>query len=73
MRLRYMDPRWVMMVGALLVLAIWLGCAFYFGIPYWLAFIIAPITILAEWPTFSWIDDNALMMLVPLAAVLLAL
>ncbi len=52
-------------LGVIAIAVIWAICANQLGISYW--FIgLAPITVLAEWPNFRSIDDNALMLLVPL-------
>ena len=72
MRLRGARRQWVFTAGLMMALFVWLLCATYFGTPYWLAFLIAPITVLVELPSFKWIDDNALMLLVPLAMVQVA-
>ena len=42
-----------------------------FGTPVWMAFILAPVCMIAEWPRLTYIDDNATMLLIPLALVLL--
>jgi hypothetical protein len=59
----------VAVIGMVTVALIWWLCSVWMIIPWWLPFIMGPITIAAEWPNFSWFDDNALMMLVPLAVV----
>jgi len=61
------------LIGVVAVTFIWIMCALHNEIPLWLAFVMGPITIAAEWPTFRWIDDNALMILVPLAVVVLVI
>lgn len=71
MRLRAVNHKIILVIGILVALAIWFVCARLYDFPVWFAVIIAPITVAAEWPTLKWIDDNALMMLVPLAIVLL--
>ncbi len=36
-----------------------------------MAFILAPVCMISEWPRLTYIDDNATMLLIPLALVLL--
>jgi hypothetical protein len=61
----------IVSVGLSVVLLIWLAIAYFYSIAYGWAFLMAPIIIAVEWPSFKWIDDNALMMLVPLGIILL--
>ncbi|MEE2812353.1 MAG: hypothetical protein VX627_04940, partial [Candidatus Thermoplasmatota archaeon] len=67
------SAREVFMVGTLVVFLTWLVCWHLLGTPLFLAFIMAPLTTAAEWPKLKWIDDNATMTLIPLAAVLFML
>lgn len=70
MRLKHFNTYYIILIGLLLTLIIWLLCAWYYHFSWWIAFLIAPITIAVEWPSLKWIDDNALMLLVPLLVVL---
>ncbi len=67
------SAREVFMVGTLVVFLTWVACWHLLGTPLFLAFIMAPLTTAAEWPKLKWIDDNATMTLIPLAAVLFLL
>ncbi len=67
------SPREVFMIGTVVVFLVWVACWHLLGTPLFLAFIMAPLTTAAEWPKLKWIDDNATMTLIPLAAVLLML
>lgn len=58
-------------VGLVMVAVIWWIATLWLGVVWWWALVMAPITVLAEWPCFRWIDDNALMQLVPLVVVLI--
>lgn len=58
-------------VGFIIALSIWLYAAYLFHFVWWYAPIIAAVIILVEYPRLRWIDDNALMLLVPLPLVLL--
>lgn len=69
MRLHAVNNKIILLTGILVALAIWLACARIYHFPAWVAVIIAPITAAVEWPTLKWIDDNALMLLVPLVIV----
>ena len=61
----------VMIYATLLLLAIWLVSSFQFGTPVWLCILLAPVCMISEWPRLRYIDDNATMLLIPLALVLL--
>ncbi len=65
-----MAPRAVFLVGSSVVFVTWLACWHFFSTPLFMAFIMGPLTTAAEWPKLKWIDDNATMVLIPLAAVL---
>ena len=71
LRRKDMANRQVMVYSTLLILAIWLVSVAQFGTPVWMAFILAPVCMIAEWPRLTYIDDNATMLLIPLALVLL--
>ncbi len=70
-RRKGLDNRTVFAIGSLVCGATWLGCAYFFGTPYWMAILMAPLTTAAEWPKLRWIDDNATMVLIPLAVTIL--
>ena len=59
----------VVVCGLVVVAAIWLGATWWLATPWWWALIMAPLTVVAEWPNLKWIDDNAMMQLVPLIVV----
>lgn len=50
---------------------IWLICYFWLGTPWFLCLILPPISIAAEYPSLKAIDDNGMMLLVPLVACLI--
>eukprot|EP00484_Ammonia_sp_Unknown_P027424 CAMPEP_0197030610 /NCGR_PEP_ID=MMETSP1384-20130603/9815_1 /TAXON_ID=29189 /ORGANISM="Ammonia sp." /LENGTH=303 /DNA_ID=CAMNT_0042459995 /DNA_START=60 /DNA_END=968 /DNA_ORIENTATION=- len=63
---------WTMYVIADVVLTvIWVLCTLWCGTPWWLAIVIPPIAIIAEKPSLPHIDDNGLMLLIPLLFTLL--
>ena len=62
---------YLFLLGVISVILIWLICAVHYRFPIWIAFLMGPITVACEWPSLKWIDDNALMMLVPLAITLI--
>jgi len=62
-----MKVNWICMA---VTLAIWIGCWKLLGTPLWLGFIITPIVVAAEYPRLRWIDDNATMLLIPLALII---
>jgi hypothetical protein len=53
----------------ILLLSIWLVSWHLFDTPLWFAPIMAPLCMVSEWPRYSIIDDNATMLLIPLAGV----
>ncbi len=65
------SPRWVFTIGVVFLFLLWLLCSWWLGFPWWVSCIMAPLTVLAEWPNVKWFDDNAAMQLVPLLVVLL--
>tara|TARA_B100001179_G_C18421850_1_gene330649 strand:+ start:23 stop:664 length:642 start_codon:yes stop_codon:yes gene_type:complete len=66
-----LDNRTVYAIGTIVCGLIWLACGYFFGTPYWMALLMGPLTMAAELPKLKWIDDNATMLLIPLATVLL--
>lgn len=60
-------------VGFVAATLIWGLAFYYFGIPWWWVCIMPLITIAVEWPNFVWIDDNAMMQLIPLVFVIFLL
>ena len=67
------EPRSVFIMGTLFVMTIWLATWYVFETPIWLAFVMAPLCVAAEWPRLRWIDDNATMLLIPLSAIIVIL
>lgn len=65
------SGRTAFIIGSLVCAGIWVGCWHWLDTPLWMAAIMAPLTVAAEWPRLRWIDDNATMILIPLAAVIL--
>ncbi len=71
LRARQVNSRKIISSGLLVVLLVWSVVAYFCHIAYLWALLMAPVTIAVEWPSLKWIDDNALMMLVPLIIVFL--
>jgi hypothetical protein len=71
LRRKGLDASKVMMYATGLLLVIWMACSMAFGTPIWMALLLSPVCMLAEWPRLTYIDDNATMLLIPLALVLL--
>ena len=61
----------VIWAGTLGVGIIWAACAVWVGTPWLLVALMGPICVASEWPRLRYIDDNATMLLIPLAAVLI--
>tara|TARA_B100000614_G_scaffold26704_1_gene20766 strand:+ start:530 stop:1063 length:534 start_codon:yes stop_codon:yes gene_type:complete len=61
----------VIWAGMLGIATIWAACAVWVDTPWLLVPLMAPICVGAEWPRLRYIDDNATMLLIPLAVVLI--
>ncbi len=61
----------VAIIGILVISGIWWLSHIFFQTPGWLWLLMGPLTVAAEWPCLSWIDDNALMQIIPLVVVLI--
>ncbi len=64
------NPLLVYIIGAVEVIVIWVCLWSWLGTPLYLAFLMAPITVALEWPKLRWIDDNALMQIIPLLIII---
>ncbi|MBL6886962.1 MAG: hypothetical protein ISR24_06080 [Candidatus Poseidonia sp.] len=71
LRRKDFTDRQVMIYATTLIMAIWLACWWQFDTPLWVAIIAAPISMISEWPRLRFIDDNATMVLIPLALILI--
>jgi len=69
LRRRGIESDKVILYACILVLGIWLACWNVFGTPLLVCLIVAPIAVLSEIPRLRYIDDNATMLLIPLAVV----
>jgi len=65
------DARVVFVSGSIFLALIWAACWIQLGTPLWLSVVMAPICVAAEWPRLRWIDDNATMLLIPMAAIIM--
>lgn len=59
----------VALVGVVFIAGLWLLAWWWLGTPWWWAVIMGPLIVVAEWPTLKWIDDNAMMQLIPLIVI----
>lgn len=72
MRAREANKLLSLAIGITIVFLVWYFAARIYHIsPLW-AFLMAPLTVALEWFKTAWIDDNALMLLVPLIIVALS-
>ena len=71
LRRKGVSSRNVMVYSTVALWVIWLASSAQFGTPVWMALILAPVCMFSEWPRLRYIDDNATMVLIPLALVLL--
>ena len=70
LRRRGVESSSVIAYACVLVLAIWLLCWYMFDTPLIACLIVAPIAVFSETPRLRYIDDNATMLLIPLAVVI---
>ena len=61
----------VILAGGLGIAVIWAGRADLVETPWLVVALMGPICVAAEWPRLRYIDDNATMLLIPLAVVLI--
>ena len=67
------DLRLAIIAGLFASYAIWLGCHLWLGTEIIVALLLAPLTVAGEIPSNNLIDDNATMVLFPLAGLVLLL
>jgi len=67
------DLKLAIYAGLAVSYAVWLGCHFWLGTDIVAAILLAPLTVLGELPKTKDIDDNATMILFPLAGLMLLL
>ncbi len=67
-RTRLPSPA-IFILGVAATFMVWLAAHLGLQTPIQLAYLMPLIVVAAEWPRFKWIDDNALMMLVPAIAI----
>ena len=67
------DIKMAIIFGLLCSYSIWLGCTFWLDTPLIISILLAPLTVLGELPQVRYIDDNATMILFPLAALMILL
>jgi hypothetical protein len=70
MRRNHFPKPATIIIGLLAIAAVWWLSHIYLNTPAWLILLMPPVTLAAEWPNLKWIDDNALMQLIPLALIL---
>ncbi|MFW0097500.1 MAG: hypothetical protein AB8Z31_02865 [Coxiella endosymbiont of Haemaphysalis qinghaiensis] len=58
-------------LGVAVVVIIWWLATWWFKIDWLLVLLMGPLAVMVEWSNSSWIDDNALMMSVPLSVILI--
>ena len=71
LRRKGFSTQTVILAGVLGIAIIWAGCAYLVETPWLFVPLMAPICVAAEWPRLRYIDDNATMLLIPLAVVLI--
>ena len=71
LRRKGMESKNVVIYSSIFIAAIWVACWYWFATPLWLAVIFGPLCVASEWPRLRYIDDNATMILIPMAALLI--
>ncbi len=67
------DMKLAIWVGMFTSYAVWIGCHFWIQTPILVSLLLAPLTVAGEVPSLKYIDDNATMVLFPLAALVILL
>ena len=70
-RRKMKDMRASIYAGLAVSYFVWLGCHFWLGTDLVVALLLAPLTVAGEVPKIKSIDDNATMVLLPLAGLVL--
>lgn len=70
-RRKGLDAKSVFIYGSIFVGLIWVATWHFLDTPIWMAILMAPICVAAEWPRLRWIDDNATMLLIPLSVIIM--
>lgn len=69
LRAKKLPIYWIIFAGMTTVTLVWLFSSLFFNLAWWLAPIMGIITVAAEWPSLRWIDDNAMLQLIPLLVI----
>jgi hypothetical protein len=59
----------ILLSGSLVVTSIWLISVIWLATPWWFIIFLVPVTVMAEWFKIPGIDDNAVILLLPLAVI----
>jgi hypothetical protein len=71
LRRKGLQTKEVIIFSTIFLATLWLACWYLFATPWWLAVIFAPLCVCSEMPRLRYIDDNATMLLIPLAGILI--
>ena len=71
LRRKGLQTKEVIIFSTIFLATLWLTCWYLFATPWWLAVIFAPLCVFSEMPRLRYIDDNATMLLIPLAGILI--
>ena len=66
-----LESKAVFLYGSIFIALIWIACSFQVDTPLWMAVVMGPLCVAAEWPRLRWVDDNATMLLIPLSATIM--
>ena len=66
-----LESKAVFLYGSIFIALIWIACSFQVDTPLWMAVVMGPLCVAAEWPRLKWVDDNATMLLIPLSATIM--
>ncbi|ATN85343.1 hypothetical protein [Coxiella burnetii] len=71
LRRTQLSRTWIVFIGIVVVMIIWGLASWWFKLDWLLVLLMGPLVVILEWPNFRWLDDNALVQLVPLLVILI--
>lgn len=71
LRRTQLSRTWIVFIGIVVVMLIWGLASWWFKLDWLLVLLMGPLVVILEWPNFRWLDDNALVQLVPLLVILI--
>ena len=66
-----LESKTVFLYGSIFIALIWIACSFQVDTPLWMAVVMGPLCVAAEWPWLRCVDDIAPMLRIPLSATIM--